>query len=367
MARIALATISMNEMAGGLERNIAYLANYLAENGHEVILITFDLPGAKSFYALNEAIIWHCVGRTEPHGYISFKDRQRLIMRMRNVLRKPEPCDVMICFQHGILARCLLASVLLSTRVICSERNALTMYDYISARKWNTNFFLMFCVHRISVQFPSYKADYPLLLQRKIFAVHNPVFPSPKSEKPREKLVLSVGRHCAQKRFDLLIRASAIAFKDHPDWRLAIIGDGSLTSELLAEIDNAGMADHIELVPPNDNLYSWFERATLYCQPSQWEGFPNGQAEAMAAGVVPVGFAETRGVADLIEDGLSGYLCDEEATDENLARCLSLAIEDHANHDRLSQEARKISKIYSPQSWGQKWANILARDDRFGI
>ena len=156
---------------------------------------------------------------------------------------------------------------------------------------------------RITVQFPGYVRDYPWVLRYKIGVVHNPVFPSePIPLAGREKLILSVGRHAAQKRFDLLVRACQMVFHKHPDWRLVIVGDGPLTSELQNLIVQLNLKGNVELVAPVDDLRPLFSRAIFYSQPSQWEGFPNAQAEAMAAGVIPIGFASTRGVADLIEN-----------------------------------------------------------------
>ena len=57
--RIALATIALNKMPGGLERNIAYLANFLSGQGWDVSLFAFDLPGALSFYHLDDRVTWH--------------------------------------------------------------------------------------------------------------------------------------------------------------------------------------------------------------------------------------------------------------------------------------------------------------------
>jgi len=363
MARIALVTISMDKMAGGLERNIVYLANHLSSAGHEVLLLTFDLPGASSFYPLGEVVIWHCLGRTPPHSPISSRERLQLILRMRKALGGPEPCEFMICFHHGILARSILAALFSRTRVVCSERNALSIYDYIQASKWNLNFLLLFLVHRITVQFSSYRADYPRLLQSKIYTVHNPVFPLSLKNSVREHIILSVGRHCAQKRFDLLIKACGRSFEKNPSWRLVIIGDGPLTSSLQTEIESAALTDRVMLVPPTNDLQQWFSRATLYCQPSQWEGFPNAQAEAMAAGVIPLGFTGTSGVADLITDGVNGYLCERESSAGNLSRCLAKAMTDTARHARLSQAAREICRLYSSTSWEKCWAHVLGFQD----
>jgi glycosyltransferase involved in cell wall biosynthesis len=362
--RIALATIALGNMPGGLERNIAYLANYLAEAGHEVVLVTFDYPDAKAFYDIDERVTWHRVGRTKPHAAIGFGERLALIGRIRQALFEPRACDAVVCFHHGILARFLLAAVGRRIRVICSERNALTLYNHIRASQWNLNFLLLALADAITVQFPSYVQDYPRFLRRKIAVVHNPVFPPKKtiSGVEREPLILSIGRYSSQKRFDLLIDACAKVFAEHGAWRLAIIGDGHLRPELEAKIEKLGLTEKVSLVGPRSDLSQWFARATLYCQPSRWEGFPNAQAEAMAAGVIPIGFAVTRGVADLIDDGINGYLCKGEETAEALARTISTAIVAKGGN-RISASAASITETYSVESWRRAWQGVLFCQD----
>lgn len=88
MTSIVLGTISLNMMAGGLEKNIVLLANHLAACGNRVCLVTFDNPDAISFYPLAPSIEWYPVGRTRPHSPISFRDRLELISRIRDVLKK---------------------------------------------------------------------------------------------------------------------------------------------------------------------------------------------------------------------------------------------------------------------------------------
>ena len=60
--RIALSTISLDSMPGGLEKNITYLANILSEEGFDVHLLTFDLPNAKTYYPLDDRVTWHKIG-----------------------------------------------------------------------------------------------------------------------------------------------------------------------------------------------------------------------------------------------------------------------------------------------------------------
>lgn len=359
--RIALATISLDRMAGGLERNIAYLANFLSKRGFDVSLLTFDLPGATSFYRLDDRVTWHKLGSTTPHQRISFWERFRLILRIRIILSEKPLFRCVVCFHHGLLIRYFLATVFCRVRIICSERNSLTLYNYIKSSKWNKNFLMLFLISRITVQFPNYVQEYPRLLQSKIKIVHNPIFPaeSPPSVE-KEKLILSVGRHVGQKRFDLLIRAFQIVIRKHPDWRLIVVGDGPLTSSLQSLIEQLCLCDYIELAEPIADLHLMFARARFYCQPSQWEGFPNAQAEAMAAGLIPIGFSSTSGVADLIEDRVNGYLNPGAVSAEGFAKTLMMAIEAKQDWAKLSERARLVTKVYSVESWARCWEEIIS-------
>ena len=100
----ALATISLDDMAGGLERNIVALANWLSKNGHQVSLISFDYKNAQSFYQLEKEVKWFQMGLSQPHEPIGFFSRIRLIFNIRLALKKSNT-SVIICFHHGILLR----------------------------------------------------------------------------------------------------------------------------------------------------------------------------------------------------------------------------------------------------------------------
>jgi glycosyltransferase involved in cell wall biosynthesis len=358
--RIALATIAMDRMAGGLERNITYLANHLAERGHQVVLLTFDQPDARAFYDLHPSVAWERLGRAVPHTPIGFRQRLDLIARMRKALVSHGVATV-VCFHHGILARYFLASIGRPVAIVCSERNSLTIYDFIRARRWNLNFALLFLVDAITVQFPSYVTQYPRALQRKIAVIHNPVYPVDVTEASlRRPVILSAGRHVAQKRFDLLVRAFALLLPEFPEWKLAIVGDGPLKASLEGLISDLGIGAAVELRPATPDLRPFFQAATVYCQPSQWEGFPNAMAEAMAGGVIPTGFVRTSGVSDLVENGVNGFLAEGEPSPEGLAQAIRKVIAAPEHWGALSARARSISDTYSPVSWASLWDRLIA-------
>lgn len=358
--KIALATIALNNMAGGIERNIVYLANHLANTNREVFLITLDQEDAVSFFEIDPRITWIKVGKTRPHKPISFRARWQQIAAIRQNLRANH-IDQMICFTHGILLRFLAAAAGLGIRTICSERNALDMYRFISTQKWNANYLALAFVDKIIVQFDSYCRDYPLWTRHKINVVNNPVPRAKTQTNLSQKVVLSVGRLVAQKRFDLLIRAFAIFQNEHPEWQLAIVGEGALRDELISLISSHNLTHKAKIVSAKENVAETFADATIYAQPSQWEGFPNALAEALAHGLIGVGFAETRGVNNLIVDGYNGVLAKGPISPDGLAQALTKIIELQDQWPDISDRSRRISALYSYELWQQQWFDALER------
>ena len=129
-----------------------------------------------------------------------------------------------------------------------------------------------------------------------IRVIHNPTFDNSILTLMREPvehawlgdggppIVLSVGRLTAQKRFDMLIRAIAIARRTQPV-RAIILGEGEERPRLQALIRELGLDDDVLLVGFQKNPYGFMGRARLYVMASAFEGFPNALVEAMACGL----------------------------------------------------------------------------------
>ncbi len=356
MASIALLCIRFHRMAGGIERNAVYLANKLVSRKCDVKLLTFDVPNAESFYDLDPRVIWKKLGR----GQLSVLERFGILIRMRRALKTEPRTEILVCFHHGLLPRALAATMLCGLKIVNSERHALSIYTYISRKQSNLSFRLMAWAWKITVQFPGYIADYPAKLRPKIRVVHNPVYPyTPLGGQRRDKIVLSIGRIEAQKRMHLLVEAWPRILTQAPGWRLVIVGDGAGRAALDQQIKALGLAGAVTLLPPQKDLRALFETATLYCQPSQWEGFPNAQAEAMSAGLIPSGFRSTKGVADLIEAVGAGYLFDGPETAETLASGLLKAIGDQTNHESQAAASMRITEIFGTASWFKAWEEVF--------
>ena len=69
-------------------------------------------------------------------------------------------------------------------------------------------------------------------------------------------------------------------------------------------------------------IFTLYQRATFFVSTSQWEGFPNAMAEAMAHGLIAVGFKQTAGVSKLILHETNGILIDGQPDAFRLAETL---------------------------------------------
>ena len=365
--RYALATIALDDMPGGLERNFISLANALARRGHTVSLITFDQQDARSFYSIDNDVRWYKVGVSRPHGSISFGDRLRLMRVIRAALREAR-VSVVVCFHHGILIRFILATLFTGVRLVVSERNSPTLYNHIRQSKWNVNFLSLFFADRITVQFPRYAEEYPSILRSRISAIPNPVSvptscTSPGVGVPRQGealQLLAIGRLCAQKNYEALIEAFAALAPRHPAWELVIVGNGEAQRCIAADIAQHGLKARVRLMSPvTADMSHIYKRASLFCMPSQWEGFPNALAEAMAHGLPVVGYRGCAGVNDLIVHGENGLLAEGNGDVKSLFETLDRLMADSARRKEMGETAAKSVQRFRPELIYSHWEDLL--------
>lgn len=120
--------------------------------------------------------------------------------------------------------------------------------------------------------------------------------------------VVFVGRLVKQKNVENLL--SAVAPLTHI--QVDIIGDGEL-KPILAERIERDRLHHVRLIGslPNDELVKYFQMATIYAQPSRYEGHPKTIFEAMAC-ATPVLVGDAPGIRQFIRHGETGWLCAED-------------------------------------------------------
>jgi glycosyltransferase involved in cell wall biosynthesis len=148
-----------------------------------------------------------------------------------------------------------------------------------------------------------------------IAVVHNGV-ERPKSDPapavhPR---ILVLGRLVPHKRVEHVLSAAAELRGDHPDLRVAVVGDGWWAPELAEEARRLGVSDLVEFLGfvDEDAKHDELARAWILALPSLKEGWGLVVMEAAGYAVPSVGYAAAGGVAESVVDGVTGLLAHDQ-------------------------------------------------------
>ena len=130
----------------------------------------------------------------------------------------------------------------------------------------------------------------------------------------KDNLIIFVGRLDFQKRIDRLLLVWKLVYKQHPDWKLQICGDGAERG-FYESYSKKLKLDNIEFVGACDPT-AYYEKAKIICLTSSHEGFGMTITEAMQYNVVPIVYHSYESVTDIIEDNVNGILVKPFSTKE---------------------------------------------------
>jgi glycosyltransferase involved in cell wall biosynthesis len=185
-----------------------------------------------------------------------------------------------------------------------------------------------------------------------------PELPGPRSD-VANPVVLAAGRLTRQKGFDRLIPIFAKVARQEPDWTLRICGTGIQQQLLQQRIEQHGMATRVSLLGNVRNMADQFEQASLFVLSSRREGFPMVLIEAMSKGLPVVSFDVPTGPADLVADGVTGFLVPKGDGDA-LAEAMLELIRDEPKRRRFGAAAAERAQEYSLSKVGRSWDELLA-------
>ncbi|MCC8107082.1 MAG: glycosyltransferase family 4 protein [Clostridiales bacterium] len=125
------------------------------------------------------------------------------------------------------------------------------------------------------------------------------------------KVILSVGELSERKNHITVIKALANLKQKNllGDVMCLICGTGGLRDELERQTDEHGLHENVRFLGYRNDIDELCSIADLFVFSSIQEGLPVALMEAMACGL-PCVASRIRGVVDLIEDGVGGFLCD---------------------------------------------------------
>lgn len=241
---------------------------------------------------------------------------------------------------HRIMQLCALLSAVVPRKILCvaeAARRSHIQYGY-SADK-------MQVIHN-GLDFSHFDKAVDRALIRQQWGVD-----------PGLLLVGSVGRFHPDKGQDLLIEAFASVAATNPKSRLVLIGrDCSHDNQALVQlIADQQLTDKVLLLGERSDIVACLQALDIYCMPSRTEGFPNGLAEAMAAGLPAV--ATDVGDAKVLAADTVIYATPQVSS---LVQGLTqLCQADNAERAQLGQAAAtRVRQLFSIQAIRQRYDEL---------
>ena len=347
---------------GGAERVVSVWANELNARGYKVSILLFR-RAENEYYTSDSIRIAALAPTVEEYKALSFPKR---FAKMRSVLKSEKP-DYIISFLPAMQVWMMFTAIGLKTRRI----------ETIRINPWRSSIlnspmkFLWLLAfhtgHKIIVQARDQIPFFSKRDQKKCVLIPNPIselYVENHKEAFDDEVTtfITAGRLSPQKNFPMVIEAFARIAGENPALKLKIFGagDDAYTSLLKKKISDEGMENNVFLMGRTPHMEEEYKNADAFILGSDFEGLPNVLMEAMASRLVCISTDCKTGPADLVDDGVNGYLIpvgDTDALTEKIRAIVSMPKEERI---AMADAARnKILTYCSQKNSVEKLCNLL--------
>lgn len=188
--------------------------------------------------------------------------------------------------------------------------------------------------------------------------IYNPKsFSSNEKADMSQKCFVTCGRLEHEKGYDDLIKAFAKFNNKHKEWKLLIIGGGSMEQELRQLAKRNNVYEKVVITGYTQNVQSYLAQGSVFIMTSRWEGFPMTVTEALEMGL-PVIAYDIPAMKPLVSDGVEGIIV-PAFIQNNLINAMEKLASDIELRERMSKNALKKAESLSPQIVGRQWIELI--------
>ena len=152
------------------------------------------------------------------------------------------------------------------------------------------------------------------------------VFKPAEREKKKETVeIVNIGTMYGVKNQRMLMEAFGALYRQYPNLRLTILGDGVLRPELESQAERLGISDVVRMPGIQKAVCAYLQQADIYVSASNSEGQPLSVLEAMACGL-PVVATAAGGTVDAVKNGENGIIIpigDQKALEAALQKMIT--------------------------------------------
>ena len=165
---------------------------------------------------------------------------------------------------------------------------------------------------------------------------------TPPASSPDIRCFVCAGRFAPSKGQDVLVKAMARVITRHPEATVEFLGDGSTKIACEEMARNFGLGERCRFLGSlsrHSEVLSKMAGAWCVVVPSRYESFGLVNIESMSVGVPVIG-SNTGGIAEIVRDGVDGFLFPPGDHDALAARMITL-LEDESLRAQMAASARR--------------------------
>ena len=350
-------------LPGGVERFVCELADALVAGGMKVSLGSVDTPRERLVYPVDprvrvvsaSAAPAAAASPLRPGRMLGLLRERWRAGRALGRLIDEEGAEVIVL--NGLVTACSVLAWKRSARArsICCDHNHFTarssIWQRLRARIYPQVAAVVSLTEADRPKFAALNRNTRVILNTSSLHADAPALPAA----PR---TLAVGRHQAQKGFDLLLQAWREVIGQMPEARLRIVGGGPLGPELAALAQALGVEASVEWTAPTDRIEPLYREAAVFVLSSRYEGMPLALLEAQALGVPAVAFDCPTGPREILSEETGIVVPAEDVA--ALAQALLRLLGDPALRARMATAAIARSRaVFSRERQVAAWAALI--------
>ena len=266
------------------------------------------------------------------------------------------------------------ANVIISTRDIFNTWTSIYAKEETLKIGWEHNHFHENEKYAMKVVNSAKNLDFLVLVSKELQAYYKKrlektncmaiYIPNSIDKIPEKPSDLKQKRLIPEKGFLDLVRIYHILYKEHPDWKLDIIGDGVEKNLLEEYLKVHHMEKYVTLhgYQKKDYIDNLLNASSIYLMTSFTESFGIVLIEAMSHGLPCIAFDSAEGARELISSGENGYLI-KNRNYEGMVKKITDLINSKEERIRLGNNARKSVEKYTSEKVGEEWFTLIEESD----
>ena len=341
---------------GGASKMMVFVANRLAQAGHDVSFLTYR--DNTSLQNLSPAVIH--IHKPWEEG----SSKGLMLVKTLSELHKyivAEKFDVAVAFLSPSQLRLAIARLGTKTKTLFSQRG--DPYQNNKNKRignWVTNKSFTSADYYVFQTEGAQKFYKTNIIQRSVI-IPNPV---EKSEVclnniQRDKRIVNVARlDLYQKRQDLLIKAFKKFNLEFPEYTLHLYGDGPDEEEIKSLIKGD---NNIIMHGAVNNISEEIKTACMFVLTSDFEGIPNALIEAMELGIPCISTRCSPGGAELLISHNKNGLLAECGDVDGIVTAMKKYANDLTFATKMGESAKRIAEDFSEERIGNMWVDLFCR------